>query len=424
MASPYEVARLGGPTFATPLPTPAPGFVEDGVRVVLDPVLAVQHADVASFEKAGPRARLAFEASDARVGIVTCGGLCPGINNAVRALFMELHHGYGVPEVFGFRFGLEGLVRGEPSRLTPALLRPAHRMGGSILGTSRGRQQVSAMVDTLVRLGLNVLFLVGGNGTLRAADALHQEITRRGLRIGVVVLPKTIDDDVPLLDKTFGFATAVEHARAAIDAAHVEATGARHGIGIVKLMGRDAGFIAATATLASAEVNFCMLPEYPFALGGDQGLLAALEERVVRRGHAVVVVAEGCGAALVGPGAPRDPSGNLRYAAPELDIGTHLRDAVKAHFAASGVPATVKYIDPSYTIRAAPANAADAVYCAHLGRHAAHAGMAGRTGVLVGRVHGLFVHVPVPMAMRDTRHVEADLWQAVREVTGQPALGA
>jgi len=330
-----------------------------------------------------------------------------------------------VREVLGFRYGYEGLnptVGLPPIRLGPDEVRTIHTQGGSFLGLSRGRQPASVMVDTLVANGINVLFPIGGDGTLRGAHAIYEEITRRGLDIAVVGVPKTIDNDVAFVDKTFGFETAVEVARQAIDAAHVEAWGARNGVAVVKLMGRDSGFIACSATLASAEVNFCLIPEVRFELDGPRGLLAAMEERLLARRHAVVVVAEGCGAALASATTERDPSGNIRYASADLDVGPRLRDAITKHFGTRNIGVTVKYIDPSYMIRSVPANATDAVFCDTLARNAVHAGMAGKTDMLIGRLHRLFVHVPIPIATVRKKRVDPDgeLWLAVTETTGQP----
>jgi 6-phosphofructokinase 1 len=405
----HHAETLGSPRFDTPLEPGTTAFVGEG-------------ATSDGYERAGARARLFFEPGDARAGIVTCGGLCPGTNNVVRTLFLTLLHRYRVYSVTGFRFGLAGMVAGgpEPMRLTPEAVRHAHRSGGTLLGTSRGRQDTGAIVDTLVLRSIDMLFLIGGNGTIRAARDIHAEIARRGLPIAVVVVPKTIDDDVPLVDKTFGFDTAVGHAAAAIDAAHAEAVSAENGIGLVKLMGRDAGLVTVYAAIASGEANFCLVPEVPFALEGDGGLFAALRARLARRGHAVIVVAEGCGASLAWPGAERDASGNLRYASAGLDIGPRLRDALARYFAEAHVPVTIKYIDPSYTIRAAVAGSTDAIYCAELARHAAHAAMAGRTDVLVGRIHGTFVHVPLALAAAGERRLDRAAWEAVCEITGQP----
>jgi 6-phosphofructokinase 1 len=428
------VPTLGAATYASPLTLTsrtddgATQFVRDDARVALD----VERAGDAPWsplfvEKAGPRAKLFFDPARVRAGVVTCGGLCPGINNVVRAIVLELHHRYGVASIVGFRYGFEGLDPAsdlEPMPLDPAAVRSIHKQGGSVLGLSRGRHDVSRMVDALAQRRIDVLFAVGGDGTLAGALAIHREIARRGLPVAVVCAPKTIDDDVPFVDKSFGFDTAVERARSAVDAAHVEATGARNGVGLVKLMGRDSGFIAAAATLASDDVNFCLVPEVPFALEGERGLLAALERRLAARSHAVVVVAEGCGARLASAGAQRDASGNVRYASGALDVGPVLRDAIEAHFRARRVPITLKYIDPSYMIRSVPANASDAILCDALGRHAVHAAMAGKTGIVLGRVHGVFTHVPLAVATRAKKRIDRGgaRWLAVLESTGQPNL--
>lgn len=430
MDAAYSVMHLGRATVPSPLRGGT--WVRDDERVLAEPQYSRERPlrPEQALEKAGPRESLFFNPRKVRAGIVTCGGLCPGINNAVRSLYFELHHGYGVQDVLGFRYGFDGMERSaelQPVHLRPEHVRHIHRLGGSFLGTSRGRHEPAALAATLERLSIDMLFTVGGDGTMRGAHAIHEELVRRGRSIAIVSLPKTIDNDIPYLDKTFGFETAVDMARVAIDAAHTEACGARNGIGIVKLMGRDAGFIAATATLASSEANFCLLPEFPFVVEGDHGLLVAVQQRIERRGHAVIVVAEGCGALLAGPLeadglAERDASGNLRYVSGGLDIGPRLRDALRDHFARARIPVTIKYIDPSYTIRAATANGTDAVYCSELGRHAVHAAMAGRTDIVVGRYHDAYVHVPTTLAISHTRRVDEVLWTAVCEVTGQPPL--
>jgi 6-phosphofructokinase 1 len=380
-----------------------------------------------AFEKAGPREKIYFDPKKTRAGVVTCGGLCPGINNVIRSLVFELHHKYGVPEVLGFRYGYRGL---DPASGTPPIpigpreVAHVHERGGSFLGLSRGKREVSTMVDTLMVHGVNLLFAIGGDGTLRGAHAIALEAEKRGAKIAVIGVPKTIDNDIEFIDKTFGYETAVEVARTAVDAAHTEALGAVNGVGIVKLMGRDAGFIAAAATIASHDVNFCLIPEVGFELEGPKGLLAALERRLGERGHAVIVVAEGCGASLVGEGAERDASGNVRYASKDLDIGTFLRDRITAYLKQRGIESTVKYIDPSYMIRSVPANAHDSIFCDALARNAVHAGMAGKTDVVIGRIHRVFTHLPLPVAIGQKKRVNPDggTWLAVTEATGQPRL--
>lgn len=435
MQADLDVKTLGDRRFPSPLElSTVPGdeiadYVPDRARIALsvERMAGEAFAPPLVFEKAGPREAIFFDPANTRAAIVTCGGLCPGINNVLRSMVLELHHKYRVKEVLGFRYGFEGLsAEGgiPPIHLGPEQVRSIHTMGGSFLGLSRGRQEPAHMVDTLERLGINILFAIGGDGTLRGAHAIHEEIVRRGAQIAIVAVPKTIDNDIAFVDKTFGYDSAVEVARVAVDAGHTEAVGARNGISVVKLMGRDSGFIAAAATLASLEVNFCLVPEVRFDLEGEIGLFSALEKRLAARAHALIVVAEGCGASLCGESVERDASGNIRYASASADIGPVLRDAIAAHFAAKGPRVSVKYIDPSYMIRSVPANASDSIFCDGLARHAVHAGMAGKTDLVIGRWHRLFTHVPLPASIGQKKRIDpdGDLWLAVTETTGQPPL--
>jgi len=370
------------------------------------------------FEMAGPRERIYFDPSKLKCGIVTCGGLCPGLNDVIRAIVLGLFYHYGVKTVFGFRYGYEGLTYRHghtPLELNPDMLHNIHKEGGTILGTSRGPQDVSEMVDTLERMNVGLLFTVGGDGTLRGAQAIAEEIGRRGLKIGVVGIPKTIDNDISYVDVSFGFETAVSESRTAIYSAHNEATGARNGIGLVKLMGRESGFIAAYAALSNNDVNFCLIPEARFSL---DGFLRALQERLARRGHAVVVVGEGAGQDLVGLNGERDASGNIRFG----DVGIFLRDRIREHFKSAGIKVDLKYIDPSYTIRSMPANPRDSSFCLLLGHHAVHAGMSGRTNMLVGHWKGEFTHVPIRLAVSSRKKIDPEgrFWSTVLSCTGQP----
>jgi 6-phosphofructokinase 1 len=294
-----------------------------------------------------------------------------------------------------------------------------HHKGGSILGSSRGAKDTSVMVDTLERMGIDMLFTIGGDGTLRGMRDLHLEIMKRGLKIAIIGVPKTIDNDILLVEKTFGFRTAVSIAVQSIRAAHVEATGAPNGIGLVRLMGRHSGYIAATATLAEPDVNCVLIPEIPFRLEGEHGVVAYLKRRLERRGHAVVVVAEGAGQELMPEDtAGRDASGNRRLG----DIGLFLKQEFGRMLNEDGIPHTIKYIDPSYLVRSAPASAMDSLFCANLGHHAVHAAMSGRTGMLVGSWHNFFTHVPVREAVAKRKVIapEGELLRSVLESTGQP----
>jgi len=371
------------------------------------------------FELAGPRAKLFFDAKKTRAGIVTCGGLCPGLNNVIRSLFLELHYGYGVAEVLGFHGGYSGLdpVRGaEPVRLTPHVVDDIHQKGGTILGTSRGPVDIAAAVDNLIARGINILFTIGGDGTQRGANDLHQEARRRGHALSVVGVPKTIDNDVGFVSRTFGFFSAVDEAARVLARAHTEARSVDGGIGLVKLMGRHAGFITAAATVASQDVNFALIPEVPFAL---QSFLASLRERMLTKSHAVIAVAEGAGQDLLAADAHgRDASGNVRL----KDIGPFLRERIEAYFQAEGIPAVLRYFDPSYQIRSCPANSEDALLCDLFARHAVHAAMAGKTGVVIGFLHQRFIHVPIELLAAHTKRLDpaGGWWRSVLAATGQP----
>jgi 6-phosphofructokinase 1 len=403
-------------------------FVGEADKVLVNDVLseiaahAGQLGALPAFELAGPRNRVFFDPRTVRCGIVTCGGLCPGLNNVVRGLVLELAQGYGVRKILGFRYGYEGLISRcghEPLALTPASVSHIHHQGGTILGSSRGCQDPGEVVDNLEALAIDILFVVGGDGTIRGAMQLTEEIGRRGLKIGVVAVPKTIDNDIHFIDRSFGFESAYSAAVDVIRAARVEATGARNGIGLVKLMGRHSGFVACHAALASTDVDLVLIPEVPAALEGERGVLRCLERVLERNGHAVVVVAEGAAQDLIrGDESSTDKSGNAKL----KDVGVFLRDRITSHFIESGRDVTLKYLDPSYTIRSVPASPSDSVYCWNMARNAAHAAMAGNTEMLIGRWHGRFVHVPMPLATRSRKQVVPtdDLWMSVIEATGQP----
>ena len=378
---------------------------------------------ILSFEKAGPRQKIYFDPSKTKVGIVTCGGLCPGINNVIRALVYTLYYSYGVKRILGFRYGYRGFIPKygyEPLELTPEIVESIHEKGGSFLSSSRGHQDVGEIVDCLDRMNISILFTIGGDGTLRGARDIHNEIKKRGLKISIIGIPKTIDNDISYVEKTFGLETAFAVASEAIRSAHVEAVGAPYGIGLVKVMGRMSGFIAANAALAMSEVNFVLIPEVPFDLEGPKGLFNAIETRLRERGHIVIIVAEGAGQQYVNADFDRkDISGN-----PILgDIGMFLKAEIKKHFKEnSDLYVNIKYIDPSYLVRAVPANAHDSIYCIQLAQNAVHAGMAGKTGMLVGIWNGVFTHVPIELAVSQRKYLspEDPLWLSVLESTGQP----
>jgi 6-phosphofructokinase 1 len=426
----FQIQTLGPCRYPSPFPSTL--YVTDDDRISIHSEIRQLRAafesgmEPPSFEIAGPREHLFFEPRQVTCAIATCGGLCPGLNDVIRAVALGLHHLYGVKRVLGIPYGYAGLARASaPWRaLTPDVVADIHHEGGTILGSSRGPQDIAAMVDALDRERIDILFMIGGDGTLRGAQRISEEMSRRNLAISVIGLPKTIDNDIAYIERSFGFETAVGAARAAISAAHAEARGAQHGVGLVKLMGRYSGFLAAQATLSTSDVNFCLIPESPFVLEeGECGLLPALKRRLLARSHAVVVVAEGAGQELIAAhGQPNyDASGNLALG----DIGVFLRDRIVEYFHKIRMPFSLKYIDPSYMIRSLPACPNDSAFCLLLGQNAVHAAMGGRTNAVVGFWNQHFTLVPIPTAVSCRKRIEADgrLWQSILQSTGQPALG-
>ncbi|MGB8331740.1 MAG: ATP-dependent 6-phosphofructokinase [Polyangiales bacterium] len=417
------VPTLGPGTFPSPLEAKSRMFTDESMRVrVTRHIGATPELDTLSFEEAGPRHRLFFDPADTTAAFVTCGGLSPGINNVLRSGFLELVHNYGLRRILGIRNGYAGLNPDsglEPMFMTERFVQNIHHLGGTVLGSSRGAQEPAVMVDFIEAQEIDILFCIGGDGTQRGAHKIQQEIEKRGLAKSVIGIPKTIDNDVPYVELTFGHVTALEVASEILRGAHVEAAGATNGVGLVKLMGRDAGFIAAGAALASQEANFVLVPEVPFPLDGQGGFLETLERRILTRGHALIVVAEGAGQHLLGStGLERDASGNRRY----QDIGIFLRDRIELHFADRKLQLNLKYIDPSYVIRSVPANAWDRILTDRMARAAVHAAMAGKTDAMIGYWNQEIVHVPISTAMAERKRMplQSDLWNAVLATTGQP----
>ena len=374
---------------------------------------------VPSLEAAGPRETIFHDPAWTRAGIVTCGGLCPGLNNVIKGLVQVLWFDYGVRNIFGIPYGYRGLNPSygySPITLNPDVVDSIQEDGGTILGSSRGMQDPVVMVDTLMRLNINVLFCIGGDGTLRGAHAIAEEVKKRRQPISIIGIPKTIDNDLNLIDKTFGFETAVLSATDVITSAHNEANGAFNGLGLVKLMGRDSGFIAAYAALATTVVNFCLVPEVPFTL---EGLFKALESRYASgKTHAVIAVAEGAGQDLFKDQKERrDASGNIL----KNDIGEFLTEKIKEHFDKVGKEINIKYFDPSYMVRSIPAKGTDAIFCFQLAESAVHAGMAGKTDMVVGSMNGEFTHVPIEYAVNERKKINPNgtLWHAVLGATRQ-----
>ena len=426
----FDVPNLGPCLIDSPVRSDR-AFINDNARVLIDTDLAAVNALAArlgrlpTFEKAGPRAKIFHDPAWSSAAILTAGGLCPGLNHVIKGLVEILSFGYNVKTIYGIRYGFRGLVPRHglsPVKLDPDAVDTIHTLGGTILGSSRGQQDSAEIIDTLIRRDINLLFCVGGDGTLRAAREIAEMCVAQKRSISVVGIPKTIDNDLNFVGHSFGFETAIAETGPVIDAAHIEARGAHNGIGLVKLMGRDSGFIAAYATVANPVVNMCLIPEMEFAMDGKNGLLAALDRRFDSgKGHCVIVVAEGAGQNFFeGAAEQRDPSGNLL----KQDIGEYLKNRINAHFKKRGVETSVKYFDPSYTIRSVPAKGSDAVRCYHLARNAVHAALAGRTNCVVGNHHDSHALVPISLATVERQKIDlqGNLWKSVLDATRQESL--
>ncbi|MDP5082382.1 MAG: ATP-dependent 6-phosphofructokinase, partial [Winogradskyella sp.] len=424
----FTIANLGEPIKISPIRLSKIkgdhifNFIDDNERILADVKMKNLQDSIQSkmepdsFERSGPRENIFFDGKNTTAAIVTCGGLCPGINNVIRSLVMALHYLYKVKRVIGIPYGYEGLnpeIGHSFIELTPDKVKNIHEFGGTILGSSRGQQEVAVMVDTLVANDIDILFAIGGDGTLKGANAIGTEIIKRGLKIAVAGIPKTIDNDVDIIDKSFGFETSFDVACPIVRDAHNEADGAFNGMAIVKLMGRDSGFIAASAALSMPVVNFVLVPEMDFQLEGENGFLENLKKRLQLKKHAVIVVAEGAGQHLFdnSDNEVKDASGNLQH----KDIGLLLQQRIEAYFNDTDMKTTIKYIDPSYIIRSAPANANDSLYCSRLAYHAVHGAMAGKTNFVAGSVNNRFVYIPITDVTKKRKKidVEGEFWFGV-----------
>ena len=421
----FDIDTLG--ECKIPSPVRHHAFVREGERVNMTesvPLLKLLTERLGrepSFERAGPHEKIFHDPSWTRVGILTAGGLCPGLNNVIKGLVEILSFDYGIKTIYGIRFGYAGLIPRfgyEPVMLNPDVVDTIHELGGTVLGSSRGQQPTEEIVDTLVRMNINVLFCIGGDGSLRCAREVAEACMARHLSISVVGVPKTIDNDLQFVGPSFGFETAVAEATNVIRAAHMEARGTFNGVGLVKLMGRDSGFITAYAAVANPVVNICLVPEMDFEMEGRHGLLAALERRFAHgKAHTVIVVAEGAGQKHIAGENQKDASGNTL----KKDIGEFLKQRITAHFKEKGITCSVKYFDPSFMMRSVPARGTDAIRCYMLARNAVHAAMSGRTNCVVGTVGDYYTLVPIKLATIERQQVrlDSDLWRSVMDATGQ-----
>jgi 6-phosphofructokinase 1 len=422
----FIISNLGRCTINSPVVNQAFVSDDEGVSYYTDPEDIKKYIaageEVPAFECAGARKKIYHNPAWCRAAILTAGGLCPGLNDVIKFLTISLIRDYGVRDIYGIPYGYRGLNPSHnlsPIRLTEELVDDIHSNGGSILGSARGSEEVPVLVDSLKQLGINLLFCIGGDGTSRCAHEISEEIVRRNMPISVVAIPKTIDNDINFIDKTFGFTTAVREAGRFVSCAHNEAKGAYNGLGLIKVMGRDSGFIAAYTTLANPFINYCLVPEEPFSLYGDgnvKALLPHLVERMNKKHHAVIIVAEGAGQNLFeNREREKDASGNVLHA----DIGILLKDEITRYFKERKIELNLKYFNPGYTIRRVDAEGEDAVFCALLAQSAVHAAMAGKTDVMVGHWSGSFTHVPIALATRERKKIDLNtpLWAGVKSLT-------
>lgn len=429
------IKNLGEKTIPSPLqarfPLTSSVFVHGKMRILYnvlkrDVVAEIEAGEINSFEKGGPRKLIYHDPSKVKAAVVTCGGLCPGINDVIRAIVMESFYSYGINNIIGIPYGYNGLLPQNQYTvipLDPKRVDNIHNAGGTILGSSRGgTDDINALVDALERMNINILYTIGGDGTQRGAHKIAEIARERGYKLSVIGIPKTIDNDISFVERTFGFETAFSEAVKVVQRAHVEAKGVPNGIGLVKLMGRHSGFIAAHATLACNDVNFTLIPEVPFDLEGEKGFLKVLEARLERSDHAVIVVAEGAGQDLIQAESKGessfDASGNIKF----NDIGLFLKQKIENYFHSKSKVVNLKYIDPSYIVRSAPANENDSLFCAVLGQYAVHAAMAGKTDMIVGQWNGMITHIPIELAVSRRKQIDPDsrLWYDVLAATGQP----
>lgn len=422
-----SIELLAEPSFDSPLDINDSCYTASDASVMvysdagINNSLLAQNKPLPAFEQAGPSKKILFDPANTTCGIVTCGGLCPGLNDVIRSITLTLLWQYRVKRVLGFPFGYEGLssnARKAPIELTPESVDEIHHNGGTILGSSRGPQSPADMVANLRKNDVSALFVIGGDGTFSGAHDIAEEAKKQGMTLSVIGIPKTIDNDICFCEVTFGYDTAVEEARRSVYSAHSEAKAAYNGIGLVKLMGRDSGFIAVGATLANSDVNYCLVPEVPFKLDGPEGFLTWLDKRFAKKDHAVVVVAEGASCSNGNcKNAKKDASGNVVYD----DVAVALRQIITDHFKSKNEPVTVKLIDPSYTIRSCPANARDSAFCILLGQNAVHAAMAGKTNMFIGYWNSHFIDVPLSAAVGKRKKLDphGPLWQSVMAITAQ-----
>ena len=337
-----------------------------------------------------------------RIGILTGGGDCPGLNAVIRAVVRRAERGFG-DEVIGFRDGWLGVVEDDTTPLDVEACRGLLPRGGTVLGSSRlqpfGLEDgVERARSTIERHGLGGLVVVGGEGTLSCAHRLHAE------GFPVVGVPKTIDNDVGGTEMTFGFETAVEIATEAIDRLHTTAE-SHDRVMVVEVMGRHVGHIAAWSGMAGG-ATLTLVPEEPFDI---EEVCEGVRRRHDRGRYAsVVVVAEGA----------RPKPDTIPMPDEEVDRFGHVRLGGIGNLVAAEIESRTGFETRvtilGYVQRGGTPTAFDRVLASRFGVAAVDAVHDGGFGMMTALVGGDIVLVPLADAVGDLKRLSAGVWEAAR----------
>jgi 6-phosphofructokinase 1 len=332
-----------------------------------------------------------------RIGVLTGGGDCPGLNAVIRAVVRKAIDGYG-DEVVGFRDGWRGPLEDLHEPLTIESTRGILPRGGTILGSSRTnvykRPDGPAIVrEALSRHSLDGLIAIGGEDTLGAANRLHAD------GVNVIGVPKTIDNDLGATDQTFGFDTALHVASEAIDRLHTTAE-SHNRILVVEVMGRNAGWIALHAGVAGG-ADVILIPEIPFDI---EEVCQRITRRHARgRYFSIVVAAEGAtpaaGSAMTVTAGDTDEFGHPRLGG----IGQQLEREIEARTGFETRTTVLGHIQ-----RGGTPTAFDRVLATRLGLAAIDAAHDGRWGTMTA-LHATRIElVPLAQAVAEVRTVPVE----------------
>ena len=338
-----------------------------------------------------------------KIGVLTGGGDCPGLNAAIRAVVRRaICYGY---EVIGIKDGWKGLVDVDLVPLTRDSVSGIHVKGGNILGTSRtnpfrDEETARRVMENIEGCGFDALVCIGGNDTLGVANKLYKE------GIKTVGIPKTIDNDLSGTDYTFGFDTAVSIVTEAIDRLH-STTEAHHRVMVVEVMGRHAGWIATYGGLAGG-AHLILIPERPFTIDDVCRVIERRKER--GRYFSIIVVAEGAKPegleGYITRGAKRDEFGNVTLGG----IGWFLAEEIEKK---TGME--TRYVVLGHLQRGGTPTAFDRILATRYGVAAVDLIKAGRFGRMVALKGNRIVDIPLEEGVKEAKQVDMDLY-SVAEV--------